>query len=131
MFGDTGTRYVSKQKYNFTCSFYRKFKNEIVKETPDFTLDDIVISTDIFEDLLLPSDEANKNKLEHQKIEHDISNKLAKKEAINQFIKTIKKQDKIITEFNKVLWGTLLESATIKDKNTIIFKFKDGTEING
>lgn len=43
MFGDTGTRYVSKQKYNFTCSFYRKFKNEIVKETPDFTLDDIVI----------------------------------------------------------------------------------------
>jgi 8-oxo-dGTP pyrophosphatase MutT (NUDIX family) len=48
-----------------------------------------------------------------------------------QFIKTIKKQDKIITEFNKVLWGTLLESATIKDKNTIIFKFKDGTEING
>ena len=70
-------------------------------------------------------------KLEHQKIEHDISNKLAKKEAINQFIKTIKKQDKIITEFNKVLWGTLLESATIKDKNTIIFKFKDGTEING
>ena len=70
-------------------------------------------------------------KLEHQKIEHDISNKLAKKEAINQFIKTIKKQDKILTEFNKVLWGALLESATIKDKNTIIFKFKDGTEING
>ena len=70
-------------------------------------------------------------KLEHQKIEHDISSKLAKKEAINQFIKTIKKQDKVLTEFNKVLWGTLLESATIKDKNTIIFKFKDGTEING
>ncbi len=70
-------------------------------------------------------------KSEHQKLEHDISSRLAKKETINQFIKTIKKQDKLQTEFNKVLWGTLLESATIKDKDTIIFRFKDGTEMIG
>ena len=51
--------------------------------------------------------------------------------AINQFIKTIKKQEKMLTEFDEVLWESLLESATIKDKDVIVFRFKDGTEING
>ena len=43
----------------------------------------------------------------------------------------LKKQNKPLTKFDGLMWGSLLESATIKDKDTIVFKFKDGTEING
>ena len=42
-----------------------------------------------------------------------------------------KKQNKPLTKFDGLMWGSLLESATIIDKDTIVFKFKDGTEING
>lgn len=41
------------------------------------------------------------------------------------------KNVKPLTKFDGLMWGSLLESATIKDKDTIVFKFKDGTEING
>ena len=42
-FGDTGTKYVWKQKYNFTCAFYRKYKDAVQKELPGFTVDDAVV----------------------------------------------------------------------------------------
>lgn len=41
LFGENGTKYVSKQLYNFTSPFYRKFRAEIDRE--GFCLDDIVI----------------------------------------------------------------------------------------
>lgn len=46
-------------------------------------------------------------------------------------INTLKKQEKLLTKFDGLVWGSLLESATIKDKDVIVFRFKDGTEING
>lgn len=42
-FGDTGTKYVWKQKYNFTCAFYRKYQDAVQKELPGFTVDDAVV----------------------------------------------------------------------------------------
>lgn len=42
-FGDTGTKYVWKQKYNFTCAFYRKYKEEVIKELPGFNIGDAVV----------------------------------------------------------------------------------------
>ena len=47
------------------------------------------------------------------------------------YINTLKKQNKPLIKFDGLMWGSLLESATIIDKDTIVFKFKDGTEING
>jgi hypothetical protein len=42
-FAKNGTKYIWKQKYNMTASFYRRMKNEIETEIPDFTLDDVSI----------------------------------------------------------------------------------------
>lgn len=50
---------------------------------------------------------------------------------IKDYINTLKKQTILPEKFDGLLWGSLLESATIKDKDTIIFRFKDGKEING
>ncbi|MGN0141789.1 MAG: glycosyltransferase family 8 protein [Roseburia sp.] len=42
-FGADGTKYVWKQKYNFTCPFYRKYKKEILGINPEYTLEDVVV----------------------------------------------------------------------------------------
>lgn len=70
-------------------------------------------------------------KAEHKKLELDISSKLAKSETLDLFINTIKKQDKPLTEFDDVMWGSLLECVVVNNADDIIFKFRDGTEIKG
>ncbi len=42
-FAKDGVKYVWKQKYNFTCPFYRKFAEKIKKEMPSYSLEDVVI----------------------------------------------------------------------------------------
>ena len=47
---------------------------------------------------------------------------------MRQFIKTLKDQDGIITEFDDALWGSMVELVTIgREKRSVTFK--DGTEI--
>ncbi len=43
LFGESGTKYVWKQIYNFTCAFFRKYGREIQREMQDFSIDDVVI----------------------------------------------------------------------------------------
>lgn len=80
-------------------------------------------------DALIKDYEETKNKFEQLEIE--ASQKAAKQQMIKDYINTLKKQNKPLEKFDGLMWGSLLESATIKDKDTITFKFKDGTEING
>lgn len=67
---------------------------------------------------------------EHQKMELDISNKLAKSETLSVFINTIKKQETLLESFDETMWGSLLESVIV-NKDDVLFKFRDGTEIKG
>ena len=69
-------------------------------------------------------------KVEHQKLELDISNKLAKSETLSVFINTIKKQETLLETFDEMMWGSLLESVVVY-KDNVIFKFRDVTEIKG
>lgn len=62
----------------------------------------------------------------------DLAAKIEQKEAhgerIKQFIKTLKEQQCILTEFDDALWGSMVEYVTIgKEKRSVTFK--DGTEI--
>lgn len=43
LFAEKGTKYVWKQKYNFTCPFYRKFRKKLKTEMPDYALDDVTV----------------------------------------------------------------------------------------
>lgn len=69
-------------------------------------------------------------KVEHQKLELDISNKLTKSETLSVFINTIKKQETLLETFDEMMWGSLLESVVVY-KDNVLFKFRDGTEIKG
>ena len=80
-------------------------------------------------DALIQEYEETKSK--YEQLESEISRKAAKHQMLKDYINTLKKQNKPLEKFNGLIWGSLLESATIKDKDTIVFKFKDGTEIVG
>mgnify|MGYP002586500696 FL=1 len=80
-------------------------------------------------DALIQEYEETKNK--YEQLESEISRKAAKHQMLKDYINTLKKQNKPLEKFNGLIWGSLLESATIKDKDTIVFRFKDGTEIVG
>lgn len=73
----------------------------------------------------------DETKAKYEQLEIEISKQAAKHQMIKDYINTLKKQTRLLEKFDGLLWGSLLESATIKDKDTIVFKFKDGTEING
>ncbi len=80
-------------------------------------------------DALIKEYEETKSMFDQLEIES--SKKAAKHQMIKDYINTLKKQNKPLEKFDGLMWGSLLESATIKDKDTIVFKFKDGTEIVG
>lgn len=67
-------------------------------------------------------------KKEYDELIDKIEQKEAHGERMRQFIKTLKDQDGIITEFDDVLWGSMVELVTIsREKRSVTFK--DGTEI--
>ena len=73
----------------------------------------------------------DETKCKFEQLEIKLSQQAAKHQMIKDYINTLKKQEKLLTKFDGLVWGSLLESATIKDKDVIVFRFKDGTEING
>lgn len=77
-------------------------------------------------DSLVQRYEAAKKK--HNELIEKIEQKTACSEKIRQFIKTLKEQDGIITEFDNALWSSMAEYVTIgKEYRSVTFK--DGTEI--
>lgn len=57
-----------------------------------------------------------------------IEQKEARGERIQRFIKILREQDGIITEFDEALWGSMVEFVTIGKVSRSV-TFKDGTEI--
>lgn len=70
--------------------------------------------------------EAIKN--HYDELVYEIKQKDARCEKMQQFIKVLKEQDGIITEFDKALWSSTVDFMTIgRNKHSVTFK--DGTEI--
>lgn len=49
--------------------------------------------------------------------------------AMEQFIKNLKKQNTKVTEFSENLWCGLLDYVTVYSGEKLIFRFKNGSEI--
>ena len=47
----------------------------------------------------------------------------------NAFLYTLRKQENLLTEFDEKLWCSLVDYATVYDKDDVRFTFKDGTKI--
>lgn len=53
----------------------------------------------------------------------------AKRNQMKAFIKEPKKQEQLLTEFDKSLWCATLNTMVIKSEHEVVFQFKDGTEL--
>lgn len=71
----------------------------------------------------------NKLKEEYDAVCTTISDKDAKYEQMGRFIKVLKGQEELITEFDESLWSSLTEKIVVKSKEEVTVVFKDGTEI--
>ena len=67
-------------------------------------------------------------KKKHDDLIEKIEQKEAHGERIQQFIKTLEKQQGVLTEFDDALWGSIVEYVTIGKENRSV-TFKDGTVI--
>ena len=71
----------------------------------------------------------DETKAEYEKVESQIADRLVRKETMEHFIRVLKGQDGMITEFDSALWGSLLDSITVYGDNDVCVRFKDGSEI--
>ncbi|MGI5912760.1 MAG: hypothetical protein ACOX6E_09355, partial [Syntrophomonadaceae bacterium] len=68
-------------------------------------------------------------KARHTAVTEEITDKQTRLSTMNAFLYTLRKQDNLLTDFDKKLWCSLVDYATVYDKNDVRFTFKDGTEI--
>ena len=66
---------------------------------------------------------------EYDKISDMTAKKKAKAEILQGFIKRLQKQERLIDEFDKSLWSSLVDFITVYNKEDIRVTFKDGREI--
>lgn len=74
-------------------------------------------------------DKYKTQKEEYEKVCSSIENKDARYEQLGRFIKVLKEQDNLITEFDEALWCSLVEKMVVAGKDDVTVVFKDGTEI--
>ena len=70
-----------------------------------------------------------KAKSKIQEIDETINDRDARRLQTELFIRELKKQDCLVTEFDEKLWFTLMDYITVYSDDDIRFTFKNGTEI--
>lgn len=71
----------------------------------------------------------DKAKTKLDKVNAELIEMLAKRAAMERFLDTLRRTEAPITEFSDNLWLNTVKSVTVLDKDTLVFVFKDGTEV--
>ncbi len=58
-----------------------------------------------------------------------IKDKITRHKNLQIFLNELKNQGDLITEFDPLLWNSLVDYVTVSEKDDVRFTFKDGTEI--
>ena len=68
-------------------------------------------------------------KARHTAVTEEITDKQTRLSTINTFLYTLRKQDNLLTDFDEKLWCSLVDYATVYNKDDVRLTFKNGTEI--
>lgn len=71
----------------------------------------------------------NATKEKYNKATEQIENKKAQRELIKGFIRTLENTGNVAEEFDAGMWCGLVDHVTVKDKENIVFTFKNGYEV--
>ena len=64
-----------------------------------------------------------------ERIKEAINEQNARKEKVCRYLDELRKARDIVTKFDEGLWHSTVESVTVKQDKSLIFTFRDGTEI--
>lgn len=65
----------------------------------------------------------------HTAVTEEITDKRTRLSTINAFLHALRMQDALLTEFDEKLRCSLVDYATVYDKDDVRFTFKDGRDI--
>ena len=71
----------------------------------------------------------DKAKEQYTKLQKTIEQRQLKADTIKNFINDISKMDNLPIEFNERLWNSVIDIVTVYEDERIVFKFKNGIEI--
>lgn len=64
-----------------------------------------------------------------EKVNRELVDLMARKGAVERFIAELRKQDAPVTEFSDNLWLNTVQSVRVETDGSMMFTFKDGTEV--
>lgn len=65
-----------------------------------------------------------------EKVSGQIKEKVTRRQTMAAFLAELKKQDELLTDFDPLLWHSLIECVIVTSSDDMNFVFKNGTEIN-
>ena len=51
--------------------------------------------------------------------------------GVDRFLRDISGREELLTEFDEVLWLTVIDIVTVRKDGVLVFRFHDGREIEG
>ncbi len=72
----------------------------------------------------------NKTKLEYEKLQRTMEQRRIKADAISGFMFEISELDNLPFEFDENLWHSVIDTVTVFEDERLVFKFKNGMEID-
>lgn len=72
-----------------------------------------------------------KAKARYDEIVELLNARAATGRAIDRFLRDISERDELLTEFDEVLWLTVIDTVTVRRDGILVFRFYDGREIEG
>ncbi|MEM5770226.1 MAG: hypothetical protein AAGU32_18335, partial [Bacillota bacterium] len=64
-------------------------------------------------------------------LEQERTLRLARADAFDAFIRTVRDMDTVPVEFDDRLWLKVIDTVTVKDDGKLVFKFQNGMNLNG
>ena len=65
-----------------------------------------------------------------ENVSGQIKEKVTRRQTMTAFLDELKKQDELLTDFDPLLWHSMIEHVTVNSADDMNFVFKNGTEIN-
>ena len=76
-------------------------------------------------------DRYEKAKARYDEISELLDARAAKGRAIDRFLRDISGREELLTEFDEVLWLTVIDIVPVRKDGVLVFRFRDGREIEG
>ena len=70
-----------------------------------------------------------KAKARYDEISELLDARAVKGRAIDRFLRDISGREELLTEFDEVLWLTVIDVVTVRKDGVLVFRFHDGREI--